>query len=213
MKTYKTLVVISLGVLFVIGAAAGLLQFSSTPSDEDLRELGLSIYPEPLVLNDFQLTDQRGNAASMDSLRGAWSLLFFGFTSCPDVCPLTLNELKQFYLELNPDYRQDTRVVLISVDPVTDTPEVMRKYLSGFHEDFTGLTGQYSEISGLSRQLYITHSGATSTDEHGNHSGVESVAHSAYIAILDPDGNYHSVIRPPHTDASLIAAYTALRDR
>ena len=63
----------------------------------ELREIGVTVYPQPMQLSEFQLTDQFGNPFTQENLTGYWSILFLGYTNCPDICPLTMAELKQFY--------------------------------------------------------------------------------------------------------------------
>ena len=183
-----------------------------TTAPADLSDLGASVLPQQQVLGHFELTDHRGNAFNNDDLTGSWNLLFFGFTSCPDVCPLTMTALKLFYQELEKaDAHSDTRVVMVSVDPQRDTVEAMADYVKRYHEDFVGLTGASTEISNLASQLYIaishpqTHDTAHEADDY-------IVEHSGYIAIVNPEGRFHSVLRAPHTLSSLSRAYTAIRE-
>ena len=89
----------------------------------ELREIGVTVYPQPMQLSEFQLTDQFGNPFTEENLTGYWSILFLGYTNCPDICPLTMAELKQFYERLDDrKIKDDLRVVLVSVDPERDTP-------------------------------------------------------------------------------------------
>ena len=124
-----------------------------------LRELGVTIYPQPRVLSNFALQDQSGNNFGKSNLVDVWSLVFFGFTSCPDICPLTMVELEQFYRALDAEDAQKIQIVLATVDPARDTPQTMERYLENYHEDFIGLSGDAPELSSLAEQLYVVQSG------------------------------------------------------
>jgi len=125
-------------------------------SPEALREVGAMVYETPVALQPFTLVDHRGQAFTQEQLKGHWSLIFFGFTSCPDICPLTLTELSQFYRQLEAESGAADRpqVIMVSVDPARDSTEKMAHYMSSFHEDFVGLNGPYEDVAALARQLF-----------------------------------------------------------
>jgi protein SCO1/2 len=180
-------------------------------SDEELRELGATVYPDPREITPFQLTDHRGNSFTQDALDGSWTLIFFGYTNCPDICPLTMSELDRFYQDLESSGQaQDTNIVLATVDPLNDSPEKMADYVTSFHQDFIGLTGDLASLQQLADDLYVIFSDSSEEqgDEH-NH----TVNHSAHISVIDPNGNYHSVMRAPHRSADLGIAFEAIRER
>ena len=181
-----------------------------------MDELGIAQIERPATLNSFRLTDQSGNAFTRDDLLGKWQFIFFGFTSCPDICPLTMQALEGFYRDLEPTGLQsDTGVIMVSVDPLRDTPEVMAEYLQSFHTDFVGLTGDYPAIADLGSQLFMAFS---QPGEHGMlHEDNEDmsdyvVAHSDYIAVLDPQGNYRAILHAPHRREQLMQAYLTIRE-
>jgi protein SCO1 len=178
----------------------------------DAQSMGITVYPQPIVISDFQLTDHRNTVFSQADFKDHWNLVFFGFTTCPDVCPLTLAELKKFYTALQATpLASDTRVFLVSVDPAGDTPQVMADYLASFNADFIGLTGRAATIVRLARELYISHSEIPEQHEgHVVEAGV--ISHSAHIAVINAEGNYHGVIWAPHEDVRLLNAYQHIRD-
>lgn len=195
-----------------------------TLSAEELRELGAVVYEEPVVLQPFSLLGHQGQAFSQGNLTGGWSLIFFGFTSCPDICPLTLAELSQFYKSLPVDtLAKDTKVIMVSVDPERDTTEKLAEYMGSFHEDFVGVNGPYAEVAALARQLFIAHSPppalASSQDEHAGHGAQapESIPenymidHSGNILIINPEGRYHGFFDAAIQDRELTQAYAAIR--
>ncbi len=202
-------------VLDLIAIAIFLLYFlrpdPTNLTETEARLPGVTIYPEAIALSGFQLIDQQGNDFQNENLQDKWTLLFFGFTSCPDVCPLTLAELQKFYSTLQgTEYADDTRVILVSVDPARDSPAVMADYLRQFNEEFIGLTGAAETISQLAKELYISHS-EISHQHEGPAASPEVITHSAHIAVMNPAGRYHSVIWAPHEDSKLTAAYQFIR--
>ena len=191
-----------------------------TLTAEELRELGAVVYEEPVVVQPFSLTDHRGQVFSQNNLTGGWSLVFFGFTSCPDICPLTLTELSQFYKNLPVDTLAKTNVIMVSVDPDRDTTAKMAEYMGSFHEDFIGLNGPYADVAALAKQLFIAHSPppaqASSQNAHAGHS-VEASAeqdyvidHSGNVLIINPAGRYHGFFDAAIQDRELTQAFEAI---
>ncbi|MGE0387266.1 MAG: SCO family protein [Gammaproteobacteria bacterium] len=158
------------------------------------------LWPNPPAVAPFSLTDQTGAPFSQDRLRGRWSLVFFGFTHCPHICPATLQVLNAAVRELDKSgpFRDYGRVVLVSVDPDNDTPERMAQYLRGFNPDFEGLTGPKAEIERVGRDFGVV-TGTTAGGE---------IDHSAAILVVDSLGRRVGVLSAPH-DAATIAARVA----
>ncbi|MDP6653494.1 MAG: SCO family protein [Gammaproteobacteria bacterium] len=180
----------------------------------ELRDLGATVYQQPRPLDRFELVDQHGSIFSSDRLRGRWSMLFFGFTSCPDICPLTMVELKQFYQLLKQANTAPLpQIVLVTVDPQRDTPATMASYISSFNDEFIGLGGDAQSLSALADQLYVAH---TASAEAVSHDGIETaehehtIEHSGHISVINPDGELYAALRLPHRDRDLLAAYLQL---
>ena len=188
----------------------------------ELREIGVTIYPEARALSDFQLIDEQGDAFTKNDLQGHWNLMFFGFTHCPDICPLTMAELRQFYQALEVDENDKPRIFLVTVDPERDDPETMKAYLDNYNADFIGLTGDAQVIAHLASELYVVYSEADDPDTTISHDHNASssdadmvddgylVNHSGHIAVINPEGDYYAVMRAPHRDRDLTAAYLQL---
>jgi len=191
-----------------------------TYNAEDLRELGALVYDKPVSLSEFSLLDQNGEAFDQEKLKGGWTLFFFGFTNCPDICPLTLTELSQFYRGLEASGANlDTQVVMVSVDPERDTTERLKEYMTSFHPDFIGLNGDYNVIASLAKELYIAHTPPpgteTMTDAHAGHDGMAAddylIDHSGNILIINPEGLYQGFFDTAIQDDELLAAYQSIR--
>src|SRR5690606_29587559 len=104
----------------------------------------------PLPPPALSLTDHTGRAVALDGLRGRTVAVFFGYTFCPDVCPLTLSHLSRIHGELDPQARA-LQVLFVSVDPERDTPERLARYLESFHPSILALTGSFDEIERQAR--------------------------------------------------------------
>lgn len=189
-------------------------------SPEALREVGALVYETPVVLQPFSLVDQRGQAFTQEQLKGKWSLIFFGFTSCPDICPLTLTELSQFYRQLPADSSEagSPQIIMVSVDPARDSTEKLAEYMSSFHEDFIGLNGPYDEVAALARQLFVSHEPPpvmVAADPHAGHTMPAAddylIDHSGNVLIINPEGQYHGFLDAAIQDPEISLAFQSIR--
>jgi protein SCO1/2 len=164
--------------------------------------------PEPRSLPDVRLTDDGGRSTSLRELEGEFTLLFFGFTNCPDVCPLTLGMLAQAKAEVAARAPRFTpRVLFVSVDPNRDTPERIAAYLGGFDPEFTGATAPDDELAPLLAALGV----AVEKHVHGSES--YNVVHNSAVYVLDPNADWIAVSTAPHDPQVLAADYLRLRQR
>ncbi|MBD8879136.1 SCO family protein [Rhodanobacter sp. 7MK24] len=131
----------------------------------------------------FQLTDDNGKPASAADFRGKVVLLYFGYTHCPDVCPLTLAQLHAALQKLG-KAADDVRILFVSVDPARDTPAVMHAYVNAFDKRAVGLTGSAGAIEALSKRY---RSGFTR--EPASDGGNYEVTHSSAIYVFDRNGH------------------------
>ncbi|MGZ3575142.1 MAG: SCO family protein [Vulcanimicrobiaceae bacterium] len=155
---------------------------------------------------DFTLTDQNGKAFTLSSLRGNATALFFGYSHCPDTCPLTLAKLAQAKRDLGA-MAEKTRIVVVTVDPARDRPPVLRHWLAQFDPQFIGVTGTPSQIHAV-EDAY----GAWSVKLPGKHAGKLPShdpeyleGHLASIFMIDPRGYIRSP-RDEHDKPDVIAA-------
>jgi protein SCO1/2 len=146
------------------------------------------------VGGDFELPSSLGRDVSLADYRGKVVLLFFGYTNCPDICPANLAHLNSLTARLG-DTAAETQVLLVSVDPETDTPERMREYLARFDARYVGLTGSREQIDHVARLFMVQHQkshGAEVTMEHNRHKPSTEkgflYAHSQQIYLLDKQG-------------------------
>jgi len=137
--------------------------------------------------SSFTLTDVNNNLITEKSFQGPATALFFGFTHCPDICPMTLNKLSIISEQLKKE-NKSLKVFFISIDPERDTPEVMRDYLSSFGDQFIGITGEPEKIFKLSQSWSIV------SQKIFSENGEYTVNHSSPVILLK-DGKYVATIR------------------
>jgi len=155
-----------------------------------------TILPSPMVLPEFTMLDQDARPFTRASLEDGWNLLFFGFTNCPDVCPTTLQRLTAARGRMLASGFAESvlpGIVLISVDPERDTPEVMKSYVANFGENIVGLTGDMSELEKLTRQMGIFHAKSSAHQDGYN------VDHTSAVLLINPDAQFHALFSNPYT--------------
>ncbi len=152
--------------------------------------------PEPRAVADFRLLDQHGRERSAADLRGHPTLLFFGFTYCPDVCPTTLAAVDQ---ALRGQPLPDLQVLFVSVDPERDTSAVLADYVGAFNREFIGLRGETQALAPLLRSL-----GALAIRQPLSGGGY-TMDHTATLYLMDTRGRLVAVFTPPHTAERLAA--------
>jgi protein SCO1/2 len=171
--------------------AAGIFVAMETSKPAELQTA--FVLPVPSALPDFSLVDQSGEAVTADTFRGQWDLVFFGFTNCPDICPTTLQTLASVKRELTENgTKTSPRIVLVSVDPERDTPDLLGKYVDYFGEGNLGVTGGLEGVRKLTAALGIYFEKAPTQD--GNY----GVDHSAAVLVINPDGEFSALFSAPH---------------
>ena len=162
-------------LLVLLATLTGCEQNSSAPKFQ-LTDVTGAPFGKSLAL-----TDHNGKARTLDDFRGKVVVLFFGFMSCPDVCPTTLAELAQVAKALGPD-AEKLQVLFVTVDPERDTPERLRQYVPSFHPDFVGLHGDAAATAQAAKEFKIFY------QKQPQPGGDYSMDHSAGTYILDPHG-------------------------
>lgn len=142
-----------------------------------------SLIDPPITAPQFELTDMNGQPFQLSELDGQVVVMFFGYTSCPDVCPVTLTEFLQIRSKLG-EAAEEVSFVFVTVDPERDTPERMRKYLTNFDPEIIGLTGERNELEPVWASYGVYQAKAEGpSDEY------YLVDHSSRVYVIDPDGN------------------------
>jgi protein SCO1/2 len=179
------------------------------PTDEQLRELGIVLLPTPREVAPFELVDDDGEPFTNEDLEGHWTLAYFGFTNCPDICPVTLSVLGNARRQLAEAGEADPfEGLLVTVDPERDTPEVLAEYVPYFHPDFEGATGDPEEIARLAAQVSVAYARVPEPDGDGY-----TMDHTGNLVIFNPRGDYEGLIRMPHTPQQIVTAWRTLQAR
>lgn len=165
------------------------------------------LWPQPPLLQPFALTADDGSAFTEAALAGRWTLIFFGYTHCPDICPTTLATLKSAYDELAtlPAFARRGQVLFVSVDAERDTPAVLRRYLDYFEPAFRAATAPPEQLHLLTRQL-----AAEFTRISGEGADDVWYDHSATVLLVAPDLAVVGEFLPPHDAAELARATRAI---
>jgi len=191
-RIQKTVLILVALIALVLGLTFSRVLTGTRQADPAaLLDAGIVLLPRSRPLPSLPLTDQDGRPQALDQLRDKWSLVFFGYTFCPDVCPTTLAELRQLNGLLPAQTRERLRVVMVSIDPGRDTPAQLKQYLGYFDPAYGGLTGELADIQKLAGAVGIPFiPGDTSRENY-------TVDHSGNLVLLGPDGTQRGFVRAP----------------
>ncbi|MBF8778709.1 SCO family protein [Pseudomonas fulva] len=204
-RTQKTVFILVGLVALILGLTVHrVLDGRGAANPAELVDAGIILLPQSRVLPEVGMLDQDGQPVRLDQLQGKWSLVFFGYTYCPDICPTTLAQLRQVKSELPRQALERLRIVLVSVDPARDTPAQLKQYLGYFDKDFLGLSGTLDDTQKLANGLSIPFIPAD-TSKPGY-----TVDHSGNLAIVGPDGRQRGFIRAPFDNRKLVAQLPGL---
>lgn len=181
-KVAKIIIILSI----IIAAISMYILIAIELPTKPLAGQGGALEEDVQIGGSFILTDHNGNEFNSDTMNGKLSLVYFGFTFCPDICPTSLQKLTQVLSTLD-KYQIDVLPIFITVDPSRDTPELLKEYLGHFHEKFIGLTGseeQIEEVADLYKIFYSVAEGATTED------GKYMLDHSSFVYLMDKRGKY-----------------------
>ena len=184
-----------------LAAAVGLWAASHylTPPAPPKTQAAL-MYPAPRAVADFDLERADGGRLGPADWHGHWTVVFFGFTHCPDVCPTTLATFKQVWAKLaERGLAERLRFDFISVDPQRDHAEQLASYVGFFSKDFVAATGSDEQLTRLTRSLGLLY--AREPDGEGGY----TVDHSASVVLIDPEGRLAGLFRPPFVVEPIVA--------
>lgn len=185
-----------LWVALAVLAAGGGVWVAKHTSDQAPQLTSGTWLPQPRPVSGFTLTDESGQAFTPESFKGRPTLVFFGFTHCPDVCPTTLAKLSQVVKAAGVP---NLKVLLVSVDPQRDTPDQLERYVHAFNPEFEGVTGDQKEIERVAREFGVA---IVRVEMAG---GDYTVDHSAVVFLLNRQGQRVALFTPP-LDIQSVAA-------
>ena len=201
-----TVVVILCFIVLVVFGFAWKMNQPVPMSAEDLRINGAIELSTPRIFSDFDLVDHNGEPFTLDNFKGVWSIVFFGFTNCPDICPTTLTTLNAMYEDLGESEKEMLQIVMVSLDPERDTVEKMAQYVPYFNDDFIGVTGSPHSILQLTTQLTIAYTKVELSDDN------YTVDHSTQVVLINPKGHYHGFFKAPHGEVAMRQTWRSIKD-
>lgn len=184
-------------LVILASIAIGALSFSYLSSPKSLPEHAL-YYQTPREIDSFTFTDEKGNSFSKAQLNNKWSFIFLGYTSCPDVCPTTLQNLNFIYKDLIA-IANNSQVMFVSADPQRDSVEKLSQYIAYFNPNFKALRAEHDVLFPFSRNLGLMYA---ITGESNENYGVD---HSASIILINPNGQVAASFKPEHSIGSIPA--------
>ena len=178
--------------LVLFGMSVLFAYFQSLPSLLQKKPTLLTgkILTRPMELDNFELIDQNNQTFNSESLKGNWTILFFGYTNCPDVCPTTIYKLAEVKNDVNQNLpSKNFNTVLVTLDPDRDTPERLDEYIGYFDESMLGVTGTYENIQSFSSNLSVFY-------QRINKDGGYDFNHTASIFVFNQDGSLFATMSP-----------------
>jgi len=170
-------------------------------------EAGLWFGEQARPLPDFELVDHHGKVMNRGTISGKWSLMFFGYTHCPDICPVTLQTLSDMANAIeDPDVTKAVQVYFVSVDPERDNAETLANYVTYFNPGFTGATAVMEKLSLLTASLGIAHDIRNKTEDNPAY----DVDHSSAIVLINPQAEFAGLFSAPHDPLAIARDMTRI---
>ena len=197
MSNNKSIRITVASCLLFVSMVAGLFVYTTISPKEltaaEYKQIGFYKLVRTRQINNFELIEG-SNKFSNNNLKGAWDILFLGFASCPDMCPMTMKKMAMANSNLPEEISSKVNFRMISVDPDRDTPEKMQEYASAFNPNFSGITGDIEVIYKLATDLTLPFVPVIGSDANNY-----DMDHSMNLAVIDPNGNYFGFFKSPHT--------------
>ena len=205
----KNLIIIIIFMITILGLFINKLTTPRTLSNDELLINGLFLFQKPKEISDFEFFSAQGESFTKSDLIGKWTLMYFGFTKCPDECPTTMYQLSKLIKVLrDKDYKLDNKQwVLVSIDPERDTPEIIDNYAKGFDGEFLGVSNARPMLLSLATQLSVNNV-MPSHSNNMDHSHLDN--HVNNIILLNPDGEFAGIFRPPFDISRLSLTYQSV---
>ncbi|KAK3354910.1 SCO1/SenC-domain-containing protein [Neurospora tetraspora] len=185
------------GLLFVLTGAGLLWYFEHEKQRMQRKRIADAAkgVGRPKVGGPFELIDHNGNPMTEKDLKGRYSLVYFGFSHCPDICPEELDKMAAMFEKVEAERPDALKPVFVTCDPARDTPPVLKEYLAEFHPKFIGLTGTYDQIKAMCK-AYRVYFSTPSKVEPGQDYLVD---HSIYFYLMDPEGDFVEALGRQHS--------------
>ena len=200
-----TVAAIAVFMFIVVASFVHRVQMPRVLPATEMKINGAYMFETPRNIAEFALIDHHGEVFDGARFEGKWTLIFFGFTACPDVCPTTMSFLNDFIKQLEGTEVEDTVVVMITVDPARDSVEQLASYVPYFNPDFTGVTGEFLEIHKVATALNTPFRKVPGQGEN------YQVDHSSNVVLMNPRGDYHGFFKAPLDMAKMKVTYRSAR--
>jgi len=206
---FARMIIILVALLSLIFGVVGYQIFFAEKKMEIIRT-----FDQPRSVASFSGKTHNGDDFSEHNFLGQWSIVFFGFTTCPDVCPTALSNIRGVMESIEPEYAKDTQVIMVSVDPERDTLEKLSKYVPAFAPDFIGVNAGLEETQKLTKSIGVSFFKVPGHDDPNNY----LVEHTARWFVIDPLGRRYAYISPDQTPKhksiikTIAEDYNILRD-
>ena len=192
-------------ITLVVAAFVHRISLPRVMTESEMKINGLYLLDTPRSIDDFQLVDHHGVPFNRARFEGKWTLVFFGFTYCPDICPTTMAFLNNFMANLEGTEAQDTQVVMVTVDPARDTVQQLAGYVPFFNPEFIGVTGEFLAIHRFATALNTPFRKVTGEGDN------YQIDHSTNVVLINPKGDYHGFFKAPLDLAKMKTTYRSAR--
>jgi len=176
---------------------------------KDQLEHATYLYDQKSAIANYELTDHDGNVFTPDSIRGAWTFWFFGFTHCPDICPITMGTLTASVNNLKSKYNieDEIKIIFVSVDPERDNIEALKTYVTAFSEHAVGVTAPDEQLAPFLKNMGII---AVKQDNDGQLANY-LVDHSSSIFLIAPDTGISAYFGTPHEVDNIVQDFLTIK--
>ena len=193
--------------LISLGIGVG-YHYASYYQQQEIPNVQGLLWPEPKQLRAFATIDQNDEIFSIDKLEGKWSFFFFGYTNCPDVCPITLSVFNEFHDRLIAQQQdENVQFIFVTVDPERDTTEKLKQYTGYFNPALIGLGGNITQVTSLTSQFGVVFMHGEKQDTGGY-----LVDHTASVFLTDPLGRIVGIFSAPHEVESFMNRFLVIRE-
>ena len=208
MTIKKNIILIGLFIFIVLSLFINKLTTPRVLSTNELLINGLFLFENPKQISDFSFYSANGEVFNKSNLNDKWTLMYFGFTRCPDECPTTMYQISKLIKVLREKEfpLNDKQWVLVSIDPERDTPEDINKYAKGFDASFIGVSNTRPMLLNLATQLSVNN--VMPSGDKMDHSHLDN--HVNNIILLNPKGEFAGVFRPPFDISRLSLTYQSI---
>jgi protein SCO1/2 len=204
----NTVIVLLCIILVFLGLVVNRVLQPRILSVKEMVNSGAIMFSTPREISPFELVDQNGESFSKEQLLGKWTFVFFGFTHCPDICPITLSLFNSLAKNLEgSEFFDSTEFLFVTLDPARDDPATIKKYIEYFNPNFNGIGGDFLTVFRFARELNIAFQKVVTNAETGDY----SVDHSGNVVLINPQGHYHGFYKPPLDESKMALTYKSIR--